>query len=95
MDLWRVWTGRLRSLVLKRELGPGTIHGGTLEEGEGVVGGSSRRIKEEAAEGEGDGHGECGRWYGWADMVAGAICYHTRDTADGQSSLVAGCETEF
>ena len=61
MDLWRVWTGRLRSLWLKRELGPGTNHGGTFELGDGVAGESSRRIKE-AAEGEGEGHGECGRW---------------------------------
>ena len=70
MDLCRVWTGRERSLWLKRELGPGTNHKGICE-GEGLPGDGeteSRRLIEgeiesrRVSEGEGEGHGDCGAW---------------------------------
>ena len=60
-----MWTGRLRSLWLKRELGPGTNHRGICEgdwwaEEEGET--ESRSGIEGEGEGEGEGQGDCCAW---------------------------------
>ena len=64
MDLTRVWTGRERSLWLKRELGPGTNHSGICEGDWWTADGEteSRRLTEGEGEGEGEGQGDSCAW---------------------------------